>query len=86
MLADVAVTPRLSDQLNLKLAAWASGLLLELKGDPPCSKADHEFERGGQLGPGGDRGHLFGENFPAGVIRVAGARLAWRQNLAPVAL
>jgi integrase-like protein/putative transposase len=53
----------------VKLAAWALGLLLELKGDPPCSKADHEFERGGQLGPGGNRGHLFAENFPAGVIR-----------------
>jgi hypothetical protein len=50
----------------VKLAAWASGLLLELKGDPPCSKADHEFERGGQLGPGGNRGHCSARNFSPG--------------------
>jgi hypothetical protein len=24
----------------VKLAAWTSGLFLELNGDPPCSKAD----------------------------------------------
>jgi hypothetical protein len=30
-------------------------------------------ERGDQLGPGGNSGHLFGENFPAGVT-------GWQEN------